>query len=62
MLRTTDPLASLCRVLGLPRSPLSYQAQPRAAQEEGHQAIEAVAPQFPTYGTRRIAAQGRRAP
>jgi putative transposase len=61
MLRTTYPLASICRVLGFPRSTLYYQAQLRDDQE-ARQAIEAVARQFPTYGTRRIAAQVRRAP
>jgi putative transposase len=61
MLRTTYPLASICRVLGLPRSTLYYQAQPRDDQEV-RQAIEAVARQFPTYGSRRMAAQLRRAP
>ncbi|HEX2242795.1 MAG TPA: IS3 family transposase [Gammaproteobacteria bacterium] len=61
MLRTASPLASICRVLELPRSTLYYQAQPRDDREVG-QAIEAVAQQFPTYGGRRIAAQVRRAP
>ena len=61
MLGTTYPLASVCRVLGLPRSTLYYQAQPRADQEV-RQAIEAVAQQFPTYGSRRVAAQVRRTP
>ena len=61
MLGTTYPLANVCRVLGLPHSTLYYQAQPRADQEV-RQAIEAVAQQFPTYGSRRVAAQVRRAP
>jgi putative transposase len=61
MLRTAYPLASICQVLGLPRSTLYYRAQPRDG-EEVRQAIEAVAQQFPTYGSRRIAAQLRRAP
>jgi hypothetical protein len=55
MLRTTSPLASLCQVPGLPRSTLYDQAQSRDDQEV-RQAIEAVAQQFPAYGTRRIAA------
>ena len=59
MLRTAYPLASICRVLELPRSTLYYQAQPRDDREVG-QAIEAVAQQFPTYGGRRIAADARR--
>jgi putative transposase len=61
MLRTTYPLTSLCRVLALPRSTLYYQAHPRDDREV-RQAIEAVAQQFPTYGSRRVAAQVRRAP
>jgi putative transposase len=61
MLRTTYPLASLGRVLGLPHSTLYYRAQPRDDQEV-RQAIETVAQQFPTYGSRRIAAQVGRAP
>ncbi len=61
MLRTAYPLTSICRVLTLPRSTLYYQAQPRDDREVC-QAIEAVARQFPTYGSRRIAAQVRRAP
>ena len=61
MLGTTYPLASVCRVLGLPRSTLYDQAHPRADQEV-RQAIEAVAQPGPTYGSRRVAAQGRRAP
>jgi putative transposase len=61
MLRTAYPLASICRVLGLPRSTLYYRAQPQNDQEV-RRAIEAVAQQFPTYGSRRMAAQVRRAP
>src|SRR5262245_55030219 len=61
MLRIAYPFASICRVLGLPRSTLYYRAQPENDQEV-RQAIEAVAQQFPTYGSRRMAAQVRRAP
>jgi putative transposase len=61
MLRTVYPLASICRVLALPRSTLYYRAQPQNDQEV-RQAIEAVAQQFPTDGSRRIAAQLRRPP
>jgi putative transposase len=61
MLRTAYPLTSICQVLALPRSTLYYQAQPRDDQEV-RQAIEAVAQQFPSYGSRRVAAQVRRAP
>jgi putative transposase len=61
MWRTAYPLASICRVLDLPRSTLYYRAQPQNDQEV-RQAIEAVAQQFPTYGSRRVAAQVRRTP
>jgi putative transposase len=61
LLRPAYPLASICRVLALPRSTLYYPAQPPHDQEV-RQAIEAVAQQFPAYGSRRIAAQLRRAP
>jgi putative transposase len=61
MLRAAYPLVGICRVLALPRSTLYYQAQPQS-DEEVRQAIEAVAQQFPTYGSRRVAAQLRRAP
>ena len=61
MLRTAYPLTSLCRVLALRRRTLYDQAQPRDDREV-RQAIEAVAQQFPTDGSRRVAAQVRRAP
>jgi putative transposase len=61
MLRTASPLASICRVLGLPRGTLYDRVQPQNDQEV-RQAIEAVAQQFPTYGSRRMAAQVRRTP
>lgn len=50
-----------CRVLNLPRSSYYYCAQ---AQQEGDlkDAIQSVAGQYPTYGTRRIAHQLRRPP
>jgi putative transposase len=60
MLPTAYPLPSICRVLALPRSTLYYRAQSRNDQEV-RQAIEAVAQQFPTSGSRRIAAQVRHA-
>jgi transposase InsO family protein len=50
-----------CRILDLPRS--SYYYQPQTKQEGDLQdAIQSVAGQFPTYGTRRITRQLRRAP
>ncbi len=60
-LRPTSPLASICRVLGLPHSTLYDRVPPRDEQEV-RQAIEAVAPPWPTSGSRRMAAQVRRAP
>jgi putative transposase len=61
LLRTADPLTRSCRVLALPRRPRYDQAQPREDREV-RQAIAAVAPPFPTDGSRRVAAQVRRAP
>jgi putative transposase len=61
MLRPVSPLASICRVLALPRRTRYYRAQPQNDQEV-RQAIEAVAQQCPTDGRRRMAAQVRRAP
>jgi putative transposase len=61
MLRPTYPRASLCRVLGFPRSTL-YDQAPLRDDQEARQAIAAVARQFPTSGPRRSAAQVRRAP
>ena len=50
-----------CRILGLPRSSYYYHAQVKP--ENGlKEAIQFVAGQFPTYGTRRITQQLRRAP
>lgn len=50
-----------CHVLGLPRSTYYYHAQ--AKRENGlKEAVQSVAGQFPTYGTRRIIQRLRRAP
>ncbi len=58
---TNYPLTPLCRLLELPRS--SYYYQPLEADEsELRTAIEAVAGEFPTYGSRRVAKQVGRAP
>jgi transposase InsO family protein len=51
----------VCRVLGLPRSSYYYHAQVKA-ENDLKDAIQLVAGQFPTYGTRRIAHQLRRPP
>ena len=50
-----------CRVLELPRSSYYYRAQTKQ-EEELKDAIRSVAGHYPTYGTRRITRQLRRAP
>jgi putative transposase len=50
-----------CRVLGLPRSSYYYCTQTKQ-EDELKDAIQSVAGQFPTYGTRRITHQLRRLP
>ena len=59
MLSESYSTALLCDVLGCPRS--SYYYRPHGSEEEGLQsAIEQVALEWPTYGSRRITAQLRR--
>lgn len=55
------PLAALCRLLGVSRSTYYYQAR---VVDDGalRAAIETIATEFPTYGSRRITAQLRRLP
>jgi transposase InsO family protein len=63
MLKEQDgyPVSAICDVLGLPRSTVYYEAKPK--DEQGlRDAIEAIAGQFPTYGSRRVAKQLRREP
>jgi transposase InsO family protein len=61
MLSSTYPTSSVCRVLELPRSTHYY--TPVTGDEQAvQQALEEVAQQFPTYGSRRLTAQLRRAP
>jgi putative transposase len=61
MLCPEYPLTAICQVLDLPRS--TWYSQPQAtADAVVHQAIAILAQQFPTYGSRRIASQLRRAP
>ena len=50
-----------CRILDLPRSSYYYRAQVKQ-ENDLKEAIQSVAGQFPTYGTRRITQQLRRAP
>lgn len=61
MLKSQYPIRLLCDLLGLSRS--SYYYQPGPGDEVGlRQAIEVVAAQFPTYGSRRLAHQLGREP
>jgi putative transposase len=61
MLDTDFPISMICQVLELPRSTHYY--RPVGADEgEIRQALEAAAQEFPTYGSRRLTAQIRRAP
>ncbi len=58
---TSYPITPLCRLLELPRS--SYYYEPRERDESKLRvAIEAVAGEFPTYGSRRVAEQVGRKP
>ena len=54
-------IRAACEVVELPRSSYYYQASP-ANEGELETAIEKIAGQFPTYGTRRVTHQRRRAP
>lgn len=61
MLRSNYPISLLCNLLDVARSSFYY--QPAATDEtELHEAINQLAAQFPTYGSRRMSAQLRRAP
>lgn len=55
------PVTSLCSLLDLPRSSYYYQ-RVQADETVVETAIEAIAQQFPTYGTRRVKYQLQRAP
>ena len=61
MLAPAYPITVLCRVLNLPRSTQSYQPVARDEADLRH-VLEAAAQQFPTYGSRRLSQQVRRAP
>jgi transposase InsO family protein len=61
MLGTAYPISMVCHLVDLPRSPHYY--RPVVADEGAiRQALETVAQEFPTYGSRRLTAQVRRAP
>ena len=54
-------VSAICRVLEVPRSTAYYQPKPK--DEQGlRDTIEVIASQFPTYGSRRMSKQLRRAP
>jgi transposase InsO family protein len=55
------PVTAICRVLEVARSTIYYEARPKDEQAL-RDAVEAIAGQFPTYGSRRMARQLRREP
>jgi len=55
------PATVLSKLLELPRSTFYYQSQ-AVQDDELEKAIKEIAGQFPTYGTRRVTYQLRRAP
>ena len=59
MLSTAYPVQVICQIVGLPRSSYYYGAVERE-EADLKAAIETVAVQFPTYGSRRITAQVKR--
>jgi transposase InsO family protein len=61
MLTKDYPLTVVCRVIDLPRSTFYYQPVVRD-EVELRLALEAAAQEFPTYGSRRLTHQVRRAP
>jgi transposase InsO family protein len=61
MLGQDYPISLVCRILALPRSSLYYQPVERD-EAELRRALEAAAQEFPTYGSRRLMQQVRRAP
>jgi len=56
------PVAAVCEALDLPRSSYYRRATKRAEEPAVQTAIEAVAREFPTYGSRRVSHQLRRPP
>jgi putative transposase len=61
MLKNDYPISMLCDLLTVSRSSFYYQPA-EADESELRKAINRLAAQFPTYGSRRLAAQLRRAP
>jgi len=60
MLAQTYPVAVACRVLGCARSSYYHRSEVSAEEEALKGAIQRVAAEWPTYGSRRITAQLRR--
>jgi putative transposase len=61
MLKNDYPISLLCDLLTVSRSSFYYQPA-EADESELREAVNQLAAQFPTYGSRRLAAQLRRAP
>jgi transposase InsO family protein len=61
MLKSDYPISLLCDLLTVSRSSVYYRSA-QTAESELREAVNQLAAQFPTYGSRRLAAQLRRAP
>lgn len=61
MLSQEYPVTAVCDIVGLPRS-THYRKSVQRDESDLRQAVEAIAVQFTTYGSRRVAAQLRRQP
>lgn len=61
MLSKEYPVTAVCDMVGLPRS-THYRKSVQRDESDLRQAVEAIAVQFTTYGSRRVAAQLRRQP
>jgi transposase InsO family protein len=61
MLKSDYPISLLCDLLTVSRSSFYYRSA-EAAESELREAVNQLAAQFPTYGSRRMAAQLRRPP
>ena len=61
MLKSDYPISMLCALLAVSRSSFYYRSA-QADESELREAVNQLAAQFPTYGSRRLTAQLRRAP
>ena len=61
MLKSDYPINLLCDLLAVSRSSFYYQPT-ETDESELHEAVNQLAAQYPTYGSRRLAAQLQRAP